>query len=172
MATPKKADTVKGLSEKLEKAKAVIVTDYQGIKHKDLENLRKLVKKADAEFTVTKNTLLKRALTEGGKNISDTILRDATAALFAYGDEATPVKALADFFKAQDKGKIKGGLLGSEEMDEAGAKRLADLPPRLALLAQLVGQMKAPISGLHNALSWNMKKLVWTLDSIKTKKSN
>lgn len=170
MATPKKIDTVKDLGEKVAKAKAIVLTDYQGLTHKQLEQLRKALKKVNAEFTIAKNTLLKRALVEHKKTLSDSILTHTTAALFAYEDEASPVKELVQFFKTATKGKLKSGLLGDVEMNETELERLATLPPRMQLLAQLAAQLMAPVSGLHNALSWNMRKLVWALDAVKNKK--
>ena len=170
MATQKKVDSVKDLTDKVTRAKAIMVADYQGIPHKELEKVRKALKKVDGELTVTKNTLLKKALTENKKVLNDDLLHNATATLFAYADEVAPLKELMTFFKAQTKGKVRGGLLGTTEVTEKDAEKLSKLPTRDVLVAQLVGQLKAPLYGLHNALSWNMKKLVWTLEAVKSKK--
>lgn len=172
MATQKKIETVQKLTDKVARARTMVITDYTGLKHKQLEELRKSLKKVKAEFTVTKNTLLKKALSENKKTISEDLLNASTGALFAYEDEAAPVKTLADFFKAAASGKIRGGLLGQVKMTEAEVQQLASLPSREILLSKLVGQLMAPVSGLHNALSWNIRKLVWTLDGIKSKKLN
>lgn len=170
MATQKKLDQVKSLTDKLTKAKSVVLTDPSGLTHRQLEDLRKNLKKAQGELTVIKNTLLKRAFTNVQKTISDTPLQGATATLISYADEVAPLKALTKFFKDANLGKIKGGLLGEQELTIQEIEKLATLPGRDMLLSKLVGQLQAPMYGLHNALSWNMRKLVWTLDSIKTKK--
>ncbi len=170
MATQKKIDTVTELSEKVSRAKAIVLTDYRGLKHKQLEELRKLLKKTEGEFVVAKNRLLKRAL--GGKaQTLDTSLTDATATLFAYADEVAPLKELLKFFKTAGVGKPKAGLLGNTLLNEAEVTRLAQLPTKNVLLGQLVGQLNAPIQGLHYALSWNINRVVWALNSIKNSKS-
>lgn len=170
MPTQKKIDTVKSLTDKVTRAKAVVVADYRGLKHKQLEELRKLLKKADAELVVAKNRLLLRALGDKAKGIED-VLKDTTATLFAFKDEVAPLKELLKFFKAAGFGKTKAGLLGTQVLSDAEVTRLAALPSRETLLGKLVGQLNAPIQGLHYALSWNINKLVWALNAVKEKKS-
>lgn len=167
MATQKKIDTVKELTDKVTKAKSIVLADYRGLKHKQLEELRKALKKTDAEFSVTKNTLLKRALSKQSesKGLLE-LLSGSTAALFAYADEVAPLKELMKFFKTAGFGKTKGGLLGTHTLSEEDVIRLADLPTRQVLLGQLVGQLNAPIQGLHYALNWNINKLVWALREV------
>lgn len=170
MPTQKKIDIVSQLKTKLEKAKALVLTDPSGLTHKQLEDLRKLLKKTEAEFTITKNTLLKRALEEVRKSVDETSLSGSTATLFAYADEVSPIKALTEFLKSTGMGKIKVGLLGKTELSQTDIERLAKLPPREMLLAQLVRQMQTPLYGLHNALSWNLRQLVWTLEAVRNRK--
>ena len=160
--TQKKIDTVTELSEKVAKAKSIVLADYTGLKHKQLEDFRKTLKKLDAQFVVTKNTLLARAgLTKN---------EGATGALFAYSDEVAPLKELLKFFKAAGAGKTKGGFLGNTVLAEADVLKLSALPARPQLLGMLVGQLNAPIQGLHYALNWNLNKLVWSLNAVKNKK--
>ncbi|MBI3955674.1 50S ribosomal protein L10 [Candidatus Gottesmanbacteria bacterium] len=165
MATQKKIATVSLLSEKISRAKAMVFVDYRGLKHKQMEELRKLLKNVGAEFTVAKNRLMKRAL---GKEVKFT---DTTATLFAYADEVSPIKELLKFFKTAGAGKPKAGILGTSVLSEADVTRLAALPTRNVLLAQLVGQLRAPIQGFHYALSWNINKFVWALGAVKEKKT-
>ncbi len=169
MPTQKKIETVEKLTEKVAKAKSIMLTDYRGLKHKQLEELRKLLKKTESELVVTKNRLLLRALGDKAEKVSEQ-LSDTTAALFAYADEVAPLKELLKYFKTAGVGKAKGGLLGSQVLSDADMTRLASLPSREVLLGQLVGQMKAPIQGLHYALNWNLNKLVWALNAVKEKK--
>ena len=172
MPTQKKLDIVQNLTEKISKAKAMIVTDYRGIKHKDLENIRKLLKKSNAELVVSKNTLLKRALSQHSDSKGlFTSLAQSTAVLFEYGDEVAPLKELLKFFKTAAMGKAKAGILGDRVLTESEVIRLATLPSKDALLGQLVRQLMGPVQGLHHALSWNLNKFVWALNAIKNSKS-
>lgn len=178
MATQKKIDTVAELTDKLAKAKAFVLADYRGLKHKQLEELRKLLKKVEGEFVVAKNRLFKRALRENsGQALEDTAkelethLHQTTALLFSYADEVAPLKELLKFFKVAGFGKAKAGVFGGQLFGEADVTRLSTIPPRQMLLSQLAGQLNAPIQGLHYALSWNMTKLVYALNAVKESKN-
>lgn len=170
MATQKKIDTVTELTEKVRRAKAIILADYRGLKHKQLEELRKLLKKTEGEFLITKNRLLRRSLGDKAQSL-DASLSDATATLFAYAETQAPLKELLTFFKAAGVGKPKAGILGDNAITEAEVTRLAALPTKHILLGQLVGQLECPIQGLHYALSWNINKLVWAINAVKNKKA-
>lgn len=169
MATEKKVETVTSLSDKLKLAKAFILVDYRGLKHKQLEELRKILKKSNAELMIAKNRLFLRSLGENGTDLVG-YLKDTTAILFEYSDEVAPIKDIMKFFKSTGAGKIKAGMLGIRVMNDKDVLRLSTLPGKEVLLSQLAGQLNAPIQGLHNALSWNIRKLVYALDGIKVKK--
>lgn len=171
MATQRKIDTVNALTEKVQKAKVIVLADYRGIKHKQLEELRRGLKKTDGEFMIAKNRLILRALGDHASTLKDS-LTEQTAVLFAYADEVAPLKELLKFFKNVGIGKTKAGLMGATVMGEAELTRLAALPTREVLLGKLVGQLNAPIQGLHYALSWNINKLVWALNAVKGKKGS
>ena len=167
----KKETTIAELTEKLTRSTALYLIDPSGIKHKQMEEFRKGIKKLEAELTVVKNNLLKRALTSQKKSISEEALSGNSAVLFAFNDVVAPIKELTKFLKTINLGKIKSGLMQDTQLSISEIEKLATLPTREALLGKLVGQLQAPIYGLHNALSWNIRKLVWTLESIKTKKA-
>ncbi len=169
-AKQRKIDAVANLTDKLSKAKVVVLADYRGLKHKQLEELRKVLKKDKGELVVAKNRLVKRALGDKAGAV-EANLTEATAVLFSYEDEVAPLKDLLKFFKTAGMGKTKGGLMGDAFMSDADLSRLASLPTREVLLGKLVGQLNAPIQGLHHALQWNLNKLVWVLNSVKEKKT-
>jgi large subunit ribosomal protein L10 len=171
MATDKKINTVASLTGKIAKAKSIVFADYAGLKHKQLEDLRKNLKKVEAEFVVIKNKLFARALGANADNVKSE-LTFSTAALFNFKDEAAGIKELLKFFKTANLGKTKGGLLGGQILSSTEVTRLAALPNREVLLGQLAGQLNNPIQGLHYALSWNINKFVWALNAVKNKKSN
>src|SRR3989344_8434645 len=91
MATQKKIDTFAALTDKIARAKAIVLADYRGLKHKQLEELRKLLKKVEGEFIITKNRLLRRSLGDKAQTL-DASLADVTATLFAYARKWRPSK--------------------------------------------------------------------------------
>lgn len=169
MPAQKKIEKVADLSDKLNRSKSVVLTDYRGLTVSQLDDLRKKVEAAGAEFEVTKNTLLSRSL--GEKEVPAEALEGPTATLFAYQDEVAPLKALSDFIKANSLPVIKVGFLGKELLDAVRVSELAKLPSREVLLGKLVGSLKGSQYGLVNALSGNMRKLVYALGSVAKSKS-
>lgn len=170
MATQKKIDTITLLNDKISRAKSMVFVDYRGLKHKQMEELRRTLKKHQGELTVAKNRLLLRSLSDKAESLK-AVLSDTTATLFAYADEIAPLKELLKFLKVAGVGKTKGGLLGNTILTDAEVTRLSVLPTRDVLLGRLVGQLNAPVQGLHYALSWNINKLVWAINAIKNSKS-
>lgn len=171
----KKEEIVAEVSEKMEKAKALVFTNYQGLTHKQIENLKKKLREHDTEVSVVKNTLLKLALSKTTKKEAvkdDNALNNPTATMFIYSDIVTPLKELAKTIKEFGLPSIKFGILDNKIITADEVTKLSTLPSREILLDQLVGGMKGPIFGLHRALNWNMQKLVMTLKEIETKKTS
>ncbi len=177
MPTQKKIDTVAKLANKVAKAKSIVFANYKGLKHKQLEELRKLLKKVEGEFVVVKNRLMLRSLDglprgeESNTDAVKTFLSDSSAALFAYADEVSPIKELMKFFASAGAGSIKGGFLSGNALDHQEVARLAQLPSADILRTKFVANLNAPIQRLHDALSWNINRLVWALNGIKNSKS-
>src|SRR5215204_3448570 len=83
----KKEVLVAEYTKKVEKAKGIVFANYQGLTHLQLEALKKVLKKEEAEFVAAKNTLLLRAL-EGKVDITSEKdkFTQPTGALFIYND--------------------------------------------------------------------------------------
>lgn len=170
MATQKKIDAVAQIADKISRTKSMIFADYVGLKHKQLEGLRKSLAKVDAEFSVTKNTLIARALGDKAETAKP-MLKHSTATIFSYSDEVSGLKELLKFFKTAGVGSAKGGMIGSTLLSDADVKKLSTIPGREVLLGQLAGQLMAPVQGLHYALRWNLQSLVTVLGNVQKKKS-
>lgn len=171
-ARQKKETIVAKLSEKIKKAKALVFANYQGLTHIQLEQLKKNLKQTEAELIITKNTLLKRALSNSQFSTLNSQFQDPTATLFAYQDLIAPLKELAKTIKQLKLPTIKFGIFEGKLLAEGDILRLSILPSREVLLAQVAGSMKAPIFGLQRALNWNLQKLMMTLKAIESKKAS
>jgi len=167
----KKEQIVSELGEKIKKAKSIVFTNYQGMTHKQLENLKKALRALNAEIVVVKNTLILRALeSEKWKIEEEKSLEGATAALFSYEDVILPLKQLAKSIKELGLPTIKFGILENQALTSEQVLKLASLPSREILIAQVVGELKSPIYGLHRSLTWNFYKLVNVLKEIEKTK--
>jgi large subunit ribosomal protein L10 len=167
----KKEEVVGELLQKVEKSNAIVFTNYQGLTHLQLEAIKKAVKKIDAEFVTTKNRLLIRALHDGKMPLeNESALDGPTATLFIYKSFIEPLKVLQKTMRELKLPVIKFGIFEGKIVSDQEVVKITNLPPIPVLQAQLLGQMKAPISGLHRALKWNLQKFVLTLNAIKDKK--
>ena len=172
---PKKVETVAALKEKLEKTKALFITEYRGLTHQQLEQLRKSLKKVEAEYIVAKNRLLKIALhdSKGAKTDElETALENPTATLLAFGDEIAAIKALANFIKSAQLPIVKIGIFGGKVTSADEFIKLATLPTREILLATLAMRLMGPMAGLHYALRYNLQRLAVAIEGVKRKKPN
>ena len=172
----KKSKIIARLSDKLRDAKGLVFTNYQGLAHKQLEELKKKLKTMDADMVVAKNTLLKIALNKSEsfstiQKDEENSLEQPTATLLLYKDPIAPLKELAKMIKELNLPAIKFGILDNQRITDKEILKLSTLPSRDTLIAQLMGIMKGPISGLHRSLNWNMQKFVLTLKAIESKKS-
>ena len=159
----KKEEIVAELSGKKDKARAMIFTNYEGLTHRQIEDLKKGIKAFDAEFVVAKNSLLQKTMTDI-KEVEG--LEGPTGTIFAYSDVLEPLKQLAKTIKQLSLPTIKFGILDGKTVTSEDILKIASLPSRDVLIAQFIGGLKSPISGFHRALSWNLQKLVMTLKSI------
>lgn len=160
----KKMAVVASLSDKFGKAKAVVFTNYAGLTHQQIEALKRELKKAESEFVVAKNSLIERSSAK--KLEGEHVLEGQTGTLFLYNDIVEPLKALAKTIKELNLPDVKFGIMDGNFITADQVSKLATLPTRDVLLAQVVFGLKSPISGLHRALNWNLQKLVMTLNAV------
>lgn len=137
----------------LSKSQAVILVEYTGANMKDMDNIRAKIRESGGEFHVIKNTLAKRAFEASGLAIPESLLTSSTAASFAFTDPVATAKALAEASKGMEVIKVKGGFMGSEVLNVAQVKALADLPPLPVVRAQLLGVLQAPAGKLVRTLA-------------------
>ncbi len=154
MPTQRKIDLVAELSDKLGRSQMAVVADYRGFTVAELSALRAKLRESGAEIIVAKNTLLRLAARNVGKEGIEPTLEGPTAIVFAYDDVAKVAKVLLDASKATPKAlKVKGGLLGTSEIKADGLDAVTKLPTREQALAQIVGGVAAPVSGVVGVIN-------------------
>ena len=155
-----KEQHVQEISDRLKKAKSVVMFDYRGLTVEEDTNLRNEMRKNGVEYVVLKNSMVERACRELGVDEKvHEMLKGPSAFAFGYEDPVAPAKVLKDFVKKVKKCAVKGGLVDNAVTDPAGIDALADLPPREVLIARMLGSMMSPITGLAIALDQLAKKL-------------
>ena len=168
----KKQNILEDLAGKFGRAKAAILIDFTKLPVSKTTELRRLLKKEDAEYKVAKKTLVSRILKSGGYKGTDLDdFKTQVGVVFSYGDPVPAASSLQKFSKLNEALKILGGFLGLNWMDKTRVLALAKLPSREILLGQVVGTIAAPLSGLVTVLSGNMRNFVNALNNLKNKRS-
>jgi large subunit ribosomal protein L10 len=170
MHRDKKTQVVAELTEEIRGATALLVADPRGLNVGQLSELRRSLRTHGASFRVTKNTLGRIAAREAGSDALVDLLAGPSGVALCSTDPAPVAKALADFARTSRLLELRGGVLDGRAIDAADARRLATLPPRQELLAQLVGSLASPIQGFANVLAQLPRSLVVALDQIRQQK--
>jgi large subunit ribosomal protein L10 len=162
-----KEKAVQEMAALVEGCAGAILTDYRGLTVAEITELRKRLREAEAEYHVVKNTLFKRAISDG-ENLH-TYLEGPTAIAFALKDPVQPTKILLDFIREKRKASVKAGWIDGRVFDESQLTALSKLPSREILIAQVVGGIQAPITGLVGTLQGIISNFVYTLQAIADK---
>jgi large subunit ribosomal protein L10 len=167
MNQTEKQALVAELRDKLKGAKALYYTDFTGLNVKRMTDLRRRLRKGGVEYLVIKNTLALRAVNESG--LMGTRLRGPTGIVIAK-DPVTAAKVLTDFAKEFEKPEVKGGLLDGKSIDSAQVKKLATMPSREQLLAQLGAGLQSPLAAMAGALNGVLTTFVGALDALRAQR--
>lgn len=169
MPTARKETAVQELRDQLAASQNLFLTDYQGLTVAEITRLRGELRKDGNTYSVVKNTLFRIAAGDVASKLEE-FLAGPTGIVFAGADPVAPAKALKTFSDATKKLAIKAALIDGRIVDAAQVDVLAKLPPKLELIARLVGSLASPMRGLVTVLSGNQSGLVRVLTAIREQK--
>jgi len=162
---------VDGIRERLGRASVLYLTDFSGLDVKSMTKLRQHMRKNGAEYLVAKNRLVRMALQETDLPDLSSALKGPTGVVFVYGSAVEPAKALSDFAKEHgDRPVFKLGVLENQLLDAAAIARLAKLPPKEQLLAELAGALQSPMAQLAGVLGAKLQEMVGLLEALKNER--
>jgi large subunit ribosomal protein L10 len=140
-----KASAVAELTDSFRSSSATVLTEYRGLTVAQLTELRRSLGK-QTKYSVSKNTLAKRAATDAGIAGLDELFTGPTALAFITGDPVEAAKGLRAFAKTHPVLKIKGGVFEGKAISADEVNKIADLESREVLLAKLAGAMKGNLT--------------------------
>ena len=152
-----KKQVVDEIVANLKSSESVLIFQYQGLTVADLSELRRELKKVDADVKIYKNTLLKRAADELKINL-DSFLEGPNAICFGK-TLLEPIKIVSDFAKTHDKLDIRVGVISGDVADLAVIKEYAEIPSREGLLTMLAGGMMQYVKDLAISLNLYSEKM-------------
>src|SRR6266704_3140491 len=150
MPTQAKAEKIDELAEKLGRATVAILVQTQGLKVKDMTELRNKMRAAHLEFQVAKNTLLRIATERNNMTELDkSTFNGQTAIALGYDDEVAAAKAVTDYTRTSKIVLLKSGIPGGKNYAKA----------------QVVGVIQGPLATTYSLLTAPLRDLCYVLQA-------
>lgn len=155
------------LQTRLSEATALYLTDFTGMNVKQMTEFRSRLRKEGVDYVVVKNTLAQRALTDLDLPDVASFFTGPTGLVIGR-DPIAAAKVLANFAREFDnRPAVKLGIVDRKEVAADQVKRLAELPPREVLLAQIAGGLQAPMARLAGGMQNLLAGLARAVDGLR-----
>ena len=151
MNKEQKRNYISEMTAQFDKSEAVLVTHYQGLTVKQLDDLRKQMREHDIQFKITKNRITKLALEKTKCKDLANLFTGPTAVALSK-DAISTAKILTKFSKENTNLKILGGIMGKEILDVAAVANVATLPTLDEARAKIIGILRAPAQKIVSIL--------------------
>ena len=144
---------VDGLVERIKASQSGILVDYKGITVSEDTALRTEMRKSGVDYTVIKNTLVRRALDQVNLGALDSVLNGTTSLATAESDPIAPFRIISDYSKKLgDRFNVKAAFMEGKVLSAADIEALSALTSKNDLYAKLAGSLNAIIAGLAVSL--------------------
>jgi large subunit ribosomal protein L10 len=146
-----KKEVVAEVVARVAKAQTMVLAEYRGTTVANLTKLRSAARAQGVYMRVLKNTLARRAVKGTSFEVAEAHM--VGPLLYSFSEDAVAAaKVVNDFAKGNEKFVITAGAYNGKLLDKAAVQTLANIPTKEVLLAQLLGLMQSPMSGLARVL--------------------
>jgi large subunit ribosomal protein L10 len=168
-----RTQVIDSLEKEFRQASGIYLTDINRISVEKISKLRVNFRTKGIKYVVVKNTLARKACERCGMNDLVPFLKGAVGIALSKSESLTPAKIIKDFQKDnKDLLEVKVAYVDGTLFSTRDTLRLADIPPREVLLAQLLGCLQAPMANLAGTLNGVLVKFAGTLESLKNQKES
>ena len=154
------------LKDMLSRSRHVTITDHTGINVADITQLRRKLRAAKSELRVSKNTFLRLAVKDTEYDTLAEHFIGPTSVVFGYDDPMETAKIINQSIKDIEKPQLKSYFFEGQVLGLDAVKRIADLPSREVVLAQLISTVEGPISKFISLLDAAAVEFIGTLDAL------
>ena len=166
MPTQRKIDLVEELKQIIGRASITVGADFRGLRVQEMDQMRQRLRASSVEVRVIKNSLLRRAADQAGIPDLMQIIEGPTALVLSYDDPTEAAKAVMEYARsAPPTFAIRGAFMDGQVVSADDLKALVLLPPRPVMLAQLAGQLQAPLATFVGLLESPLQELSSLLHS-------
>lgn len=171
MKSSEKKVIINNLQEQIDSFNHFYLADISGLNAEDTSDLRRLCFSQEVKLVVVKNTLLRKALEQSGKDATELFdaLKGNTSVMFSDTGN-TPAKLIKDFAKKHKKPELKAAFV--EESVYLGADQLEALiavKSKNELIADVVALLGSPMQTLLGQLQSGGNTIHGVLDTLKEK---
>ncbi len=167
LPTQRKIEQVAGLSALLSSAEIAIAASYQGMTVAQQTRLRQALGAEGVHLRVVKNTLLRRAAGEAGREVMSQLADGPTAIVVSDSDPVAAARLIAQF-RRENAGTpftVRSAVMGESFFDAAYVEDLATVPPREELIARIAGSLTSKISELAGLLQATTRDFAGLIDA-------
>lgn len=162
---------IDSITEQLGQHANFYLTDISNLNAEATSRLRRLCYSRDIKLVVAKNTLLRKAMENSGKEMTEMygVLKGATSIMFSESGNA-PAKLIKEFRKTSNRPVLKGAYI--EESTYVGDNLLdflITIKSKNELIADLVALLQSPAKNVVGALQSGGHKLSGILKTLSDK---
>jgi len=163
----RKEELIALYTEQVGQSQGMIFAHYTGLSVPQMQALRQRVREVDGLAFVVKNTLLQRVLKEKAIEVPEGFLTGPMIVAFPHKDAPPVAKAFREFAKEMEEGrfKLRGAIVDGTFYDEKAVIRLAELPSREQLLAQVLATINAPATQTVGVIASGIRQVLNVLQA-------
>jgi len=171
MNRQQKTSVIEELQKDFTQSEASFLVNYKGLTVDQMQSLRSKLREKGGSFKVAKARLMKRAV-DGVSGVQELAphFKEQVALVFAPAETPAVAKVLRDVAKSNEHLEMLMGFVESQVLDKTAVERIASLPSKEVLLAQLCGSLNAPVGSLSRILNMLIIRLLFVLKQVGEKK--
>jgi len=159
------------LAAQYEGIKGCIVVNFSGLSAAMSTALRSALRKEGIQLRVVKNSIASIAFRDVGASQMAQVLQGMCAIVSGGEDMVAVASVLSKWIKENRVLEIVGGWMDDRLLTKADVERLAQIPPKPVLYAQILGGIQWPLVGLANCFSGVQRALAIALKAIAEQKA-
>jgi len=171
MPRPEKIAEVKAIAERFQSARSIVMADYTGLTVAQMTQFRSQCRAQNVECRVVKNRLAIIAADQADLAVIKDHLKGPTALVLGPESQVDPAKIVIEFAKTNEKLTVKGGILDGQYLDAQQVEALSKIPSKDELIAQMMGSINSPLTGIAGTVNGVMSALARALDAVAKQKA-
>ncbi|MBC8205310.1 50S ribosomal protein L10 [bacterium] len=161
-----KVQAVQDLEELIKNSASIFLTDYKGLNVENITQLRNKLHEKEVTYRIAKNTLCRIAMKNCGYDGMIDYLEGPTAIAFSRSDPTAPAKIILEFAKDKNLPVMKSCIFEGHIYGPEKIEFIKNLPARDQILAELLGQIQAPLSVFVGLLNEIIRSFLGVLEAV------